>query len=99
MSDTLKIRWVVGVDARELSRGARVLAHWLATSEHNAVHGVYVVEWMPNLARHHDPGHPDPLQDLATQVLQPRGGERTGVRHQNQEGGGGGECRRQGGAQ
>lgn len=71
MSDAVEMRWVVGVDARELSRGARALAHWLATSERNRVYGVYVVEWLPGLGKHHEPGHPDPLQDLAAQVLQP----------------------------
>lgn len=87
MSNALQIRWVVGVDARELSRGARVLAHWLATSEHNVVYGVYVVEWMPSLGREHEPGHPDPLQDLAAQVLQPLVDDPRIVAHESLEAG------------
>ena len=43
------MRWMVGVDARELSRGAIAFARWLSTGRFHEVYGAHVVEWVPHL--------------------------------------------------
>lgn len=68
---TESTRWMVGVDARDLSRGAVAFARWLAGSEHHAVYGVHVVEWVPDLFGPYEQTRPEVVHRLAEQTLEP----------------------------
>ncbi|MEM9454828.1 MAG: universal stress protein [Myxococcota bacterium] len=63
------MRWMVGVDARDLSGGAVALARWLATGRLNAIYGVHVVEWVPELHEHFDQTRPNEIRQMAADSL------------------------------
>ncbi len=63
------LRWMVGVDARELSGGALAFARWLAGSESHVIFGVHVVEWMPSMFE--EASRPETVRRMAEETLQP----------------------------
>ncbi|MCA9707181.1 MAG: hypothetical protein KDK70_15115, partial [Myxococcales bacterium] len=65
------MRWMVGVDARDLGTGAVAFAQWLATGQLNAVYGAHVVEWVPELHTSLDEARPQQVRQLAAESLRP----------------------------
>lgn len=63
------MRWMVGVDARDLSAGAVAFARWLATGRLNTIYGVHVVEWVPAMHDHLDQARPNEIRGLAADSL------------------------------
>ena len=66
-----EIRWMVGVDARELSRGAIAYARWLAGGRFHRVYGAHVVEWVPHVHERYGEVGREQVRAMATKVLEP----------------------------
>lgn len=64
------MRWMVGVDSRDLSGGAVAFARWLAEGTLNVVYGAHVVEWAPQLHGQFDQARPNAVRQMAAEALQ-----------------------------
>lgn len=65
-----RMRWLVAVDARDLSHGAVALARWLSGPRAPELFGIHVMEWVPPVEESVEPGGPEPLRDMADEIME-----------------------------
>ncbi len=71
MDDVDGMRWLVGMDARELSGGAAVFGRWLGASGRHAIYGLHVIEWTPGIEDGVQPRSADTSEWKTSDALQP----------------------------
>lgn len=62
---------MVGVDARELSRGAIAFARFVAEGRFHEVYGVHVVEWVPHMYERYGEVSSAQVRQMAVDILAP----------------------------